>query len=41
MRPQHAGKAGVTYQRSWSLKQDLRSPRWTTRLDEVPTVMAR
>lgn len=33
--------AGVTYQRPWSLKQDLRSPRWTTRLDEVPTVMAR
>jgi DNA polymerase V len=32
--------AGVTYQRPWSLKQDLRSPRWTTRLDEVPTVMA-
>lgn len=33
--------AGVTYQRPWSLKQDLRSPRWTTRLDEVPTVNAR
>jgi len=33
--------AGVTYQRPWSLKQDLRSPRWTTRLDEVPRVMAR
>jgi len=33
--------AGVAYQRSWSLKQDLRSPRWTTRLDEVPTVNAR
>lgn len=33
--------AGVTYQRPWSLKQDLRSPRWTTRLDEVPTVVAR
>ncbi|MEG1455352.1 MAG: DUF4113 domain-containing protein [Comamonas sp.] len=32
--------AGVTYQRPWSLKQDLRSPRWTTRLDEVPTVRA-
>jgi len=33
--------AGVTYQRPWSLKQDLRSPRWTTRLDEVPAVVAR
>lgn len=32
--------AGVTYQRAWGLKQDMRSPRWTTRLDETPTVQA-
>lgn len=32
--------AGVTYQRAWGLKQDMRSPRWTTRLDEAPTVQA-
>lgn len=32
--------AGVSYQKPWSLKQDLRSPRWTTRLDEVPMVKA-
>ena len=33
--------AGVSYQKPWSLKQDLRSPRWTTRLEEVPKVLAR
>ena len=32
--------AGVTYQRAWGLKQDMRSPRWTTRLDETPTAQA-
>lgn len=32
--------AGVTYQRPWGLKQDLRSPRWTTCLSEVPIATA-
>lgn len=32
--------AGVTYQRAWGLKQDMRSPRWTTRLDETPIAQA-
>ncbi|MET4683666.1 Y-family DNA polymerase [Brevundimonas faecalis] len=32
--------AGVTYQRPWGLKQDMRSPRWTTCLAEVPIAKA-
>lgn len=32
--------AGVTYRRPWGLKQDMRSPRWTTCLAEVPIVTA-
>ena len=32
--------AGVTYARPWGLKQDMRSPRWTTRLDETPVAIA-
>ncbi|WP_376751996.1 DUF4113 domain-containing protein [Brevundimonas nasdae] len=33
--------AGVTYSRPWGLKQDMRSPRWTTRLAETPIAQAR
>ncbi|WP_370656527.1 DUF4113 domain-containing protein, partial [Klebsiella pneumoniae] len=29
-----------TYQRPWGLKQDMRSPRWTTCLSEVPIASA-
>ncbi|MGH7020018.1 MAG: DUF4113 domain-containing protein, partial [Brevundimonas sp.] len=32
--------AGVTYQKPWGLKQDMRSPRWTTCLDETPIASA-
>lgn len=32
--------AGVTYQKPWGLKQDMRSPRWTTRLNETPIARA-
>lgn len=32
--------AGVTYQKPWGLKQEMRSPRWTTRLEEVPVARA-
>jgi DNA polymerase V len=30
--------AGLPEQRGWSTKFDMRSPRWTTRIDEVPVV---
>ena len=32
--------AGVSYQKPWGLKQDMRSPRWTTRLSETPVARA-
>lgn len=32
--------AGVTYQRAWGLKQEMRSPRWTTCLSEIPVARA-
>jgi DNA polymerase V len=32
--------AATTYQRPWGLKQDMRSPRWTTSLTEVPIAKA-
>ena len=32
--------AGVTYQKPWGLKQDMRSPRWTTCVTEVPIARA-
>ncbi len=32
--------AGVTYARPWGLKQEMRSPRWTTRLGETPVAIA-
>ena len=34
------GAAGFAPKRSWSTKFEMRSPRYTTRLDEVPVVKA-
>ncbi len=34
------GSAGFAPKRVWSTKFDMRSPRYTTRVDEVPVVMA-
>jgi DNA polymerase V len=34
------GSAGFAPKREWSTKFDMRSPRYTTRVDEVPVVMA-
>ena len=34
------GSAGFAPTREWSTKFDMRSPRYTTRVDEVPVVMA-
>jgi DNA polymerase V len=30
--------AGISKQRGWSTKFEMRSPRWTTRIDELPVV---
>jgi DNA polymerase V len=32
--------AGLAPQRGWSTKFEMRSPRYTTRLDEIPVVLA-
>jgi DNA polymerase V len=33
-------RAGLVEKHTWSTKFEMRSPRFTTRLDEVPTVSA-
>ncbi|MGF3024829.1 DUF4113 domain-containing protein [Methylobacterium aquaticum] len=33
-------RAGLVEKRTWSTKFEMRSPRFTTRLSEVPTVRA-
>jgi DNA polymerase V len=32
--------AGIASKRAWSTKFDMRSPRYTTRMDELPVVSA-